>query len=88
MRKFNITVSDCCGAEARLSIGVLSQRFDKDFTCSKCGKLCKTKIISCTPDEDIAEVLKIELNNCDEGDRGCYERGKVNAIVEQLNIKL
>lgn len=95
--KHTKVVSKCCKAEVRLNVGVLSQRFDKDYACLKCGKLCDTQTITLTPDSEITEVLKDKLGGIDNTDRGKHGINLlinnqrillIHSIAEQLNISL
>ena len=87
--KHKITVSDCCGAV----VGVWKQDIGYTSMCTKCGKrVPDAKTITCTPDEDIAEVLKDKLFTDAESKEAEFDSSYHNAIIrsiaEQLNIEI
>ena len=85
--KHKITVSDCCGEK----IGDFGIE-ENDFRCLECRKRCNKIIITCTPDEDIAEVLKDKLFTDAESKEAEFDSSYHNAIIrsiaEQLNIEI
>ena len=60
--------------------------------CLRCNKICTTKEITCTPNEEIAEVLRGKLFTDAESKEAEFDSSYHNAIIrsiaEQLNIKL